>query len=76
MCNCIENIKTEISKSKNAISVEIEGVYPIEHSNIGFIPTINVSFRLKNKNGTLRKSRTKSYIIASYCPFCGKKYKE
>lgn len=76
MCDCIRNIKTEIAKDKNAVSIEVDGVYPTEHSDLDFITTINVSFRVRNKNGTLRRSRTRDYLVAVYCPFCGKRYKK
>lgn len=76
MCDCHEKIKDYFWREKKGFDVEIEGVIPLDSRHGSFNALINVTYRIKKKNGDLCRNRVKTYAVATYCPFCGEKYEK
>ena len=72
MCNCLEEIN---EKYKEHTGDEYAGVYSI-YTLTYVTPRIEAHHRFKKKDGTLIDRTVIEAIVPTYCPFCGKKYKE
>ncbi|UTC65991.1 MULTISPECIES: hypothetical protein [unclassified Treponema] len=73
MCNCIEDVTKKLKENLGDDELELQGVVwsleTMEQKLVSYF-----KYRQKNKAGGFYKNKTESYIVYSYCPFCGKKY--
>ena len=73
MCNCIEDVTKKLKEKTADSELELQGVVwnfkTLEQKLACYF-----KYRKKNKTGEFYKTKTESYIVYNYCPFCGKKY--
>ena len=73
MCNCIEDVTKKLKEKTADDELELQGVVwnfkTLEQKLACYF-----KYRKKNKTGEFYKTKTESYIVYNYCPFCGKKY--
>lgn len=68
MCDCITQVNEQLRKHRTELDVTI--AYPPNVLVMAKVSTY-IPYGLKTKRGQKPMS-----ITATYCPFCGKKYKE
>lgn len=87
MCNCYDEIKTKVvnfTKEKlppgsEKFELDMGGyVFGVTDSGLthrAAMP-LTYTFMAPKKSGGMKKVTTKTFMRASYCPFCGKAYSE
>lgn len=87
MCNCYDEMKGMLAKHYSAkapdghtdMGVSLGGyTYGLSGDNIIHVAALPVSVRYlaPRKSGGMKKVSQNTSAIASFCPFCGKRYKD
>lgn len=72
-CNCFEEAKNKVRQTLDDPNATIRSVYTIVDRKIMCLPSIEVIFHKKKKNGTREKRQSSIDLTYGYCPFCGRK---
>lgn len=70
MCDCIEKVEIELRKTGTNTMLDI----PISFSGNGNFNAMRVTVSTCKRDD--RKRNKPIRVFASFCPFCGEKYKE
>ena len=72
-CNCFEDAKEKVREAIGDPNAMIRGVFTPINGKIRLLPSIEVLYRKKKKDGTFCKSQSSIDLTYQFCPFCGKK---
>lgn len=72
-CDCFEKAKLKVREATGDPHAKIRGVFTSVDGKICLLPSIEVLYRKKKKDGTFAKKDSSIDLTYSYCPFCGKK---
>lgn len=75
-CDCYNRVKDLIREKTGDPKASFNGMVVIDKNGARRIPTIEISYRKKKKDGTFCKNLSKMHLTYGYCPFCGKKLEE
>lgn len=86
-CKCIDEtydyIKNNLSdkneewKDRNITSVDFQNIaWLFDGTGKRVYSPMTIEYDIVNKKGELKHKKEKSNMNYTYCPFCGKKYKE
>ncbi len=86
MCNCHseseqrlrEHVQQQLPTGATGLSVELQGyVFSLggsEGVNHRAACPVDIQYQAPKKSGGMKSVKQKSFLRASYCPFCGEKY--
>ncbi len=74
-CDCYNKVKNMIREQTGDPKATFNGMIVFD-KQVRWIPTIEVSYHKKKKDGTFSKRLSKIDLSYEYCPFCGKKINE
>ena len=69
----LEEAKEKVREATGDPHAMIRGVFTPINGKIRLLPSIEVLYRKKKKDGTFCKSQSSIDLTYQYCPFCGKK---
>ena len=72
-CNCIEIAQEKVREAIGDPHAQIRGVFTPVNGVICLLPSIEVLYRKKKKDGTYCVKQSSIELTYGYCPFCGKK---
>lgn len=72
-CDCFEQAKIKVREATGDPLAKIRGVFTSVNGKICLLPSIEVLYRKKKKDGSYTKRDSSIELTYSYCPFCGKK---
>lgn len=78
-CKCMEEIKEQLTREfKQEINfINDASCLNCKTGKVSWSPgTLEFEYHKIKSNGTFHKKKSKMNIYYSYCPFCGKEYKE
>lgn len=75
-CDCFEQAKVKVREATGDPLAKIRGVFTSVNGKICLLPSIEVLYRKKKKNGSYSKRDSSIELTYGYCPFCGKKLLE
>lgn len=73
MCNCFEEAKDKVRKALDDPNATIRSVFTIVDKKIMRLPSIEVLYHKKRKDGTREKKQSSIELTYGFCPFCGRK---
>ena len=74
MCDCIDKVRKKLKEqTKDDVGILKNVSYTFSY---GEILGTSFLYNARKKDGTKSKKLTEVTILFSYCPFCGKKFKE
>lgn len=72
-CECITRVNKQLKEFTGDPDASLELMMPfIEGKLIAVIPVL-ARYREKKDDGSLKVRPSKKFMMAAYCPFCGKK---
>lgn len=72
-CNCFEQAKMKVREVTGDPHAKIRGVIAPVNGILCLLPSIEILYRKKKKDGTFTAKEFSMEMTYSYCPFCGKK---
>jgi len=76
VCDCLKNIEEQILNELDP-KAEFEHDFMNSGNGLELRPSsFRFKYHKKKADGTFEKKISKSFVAFSYCPFCGKKYKD
>ena len=72
-CKCIQEINEKLAKQTGDKDACIYTTFGIKDNIMITVITIPVEYQEFKKDGSPKRYKTKGTVVASHCPFCGKK---
>lgn len=72
-CDCFEKAKNKVRQTLDDPNATIRSVYTIVERKVMCLPSIEVIYHKKKRDGTREKKESSIDLTYGYCPFCGKK---
>lgn len=75
-CDCYNRVKEMIREKTGDPKASFNGMIVVDRNGARWIPTIEIFYHRKKKDGSFSKNLSKLDLSYGYCPFCGKKLEE
>lgn len=75
-CNCIDEVQKKLIDQTKDPETKLHTGLVIMDNGLESVLQIPFSYRKQTPKGEFYKRKTESYVIPTYCPFCGKKCKK
>lgn len=72
-CDCFEQAKVKVRETTGDPNAKIRGVLVPVNGWWSLLPSIEILYRKKKKDGSFTAKEFSMEMTYSYCPFCGKK---
>ena len=72
-CDCFEQAKVKVREATGDPLAKIRGVLAPVNGKWCLLPSIEILYRKKKKDGSFTAKEFSMEMTYSYCPFCGKK---
>nr|DAQ42374.1 MAG TPA: 30S ribosomal protein S11 [Caudoviricetes sp.] len=72
-CNCFENAQKKVREITGDPHAIIRSVFTDINGKLYRLPSIEVLYHKKKKDGSFYRNQSEIDLTYQYCPFCGKK---